>query len=109
MESSNKLNLFTFAKFQALLMTLVGLFAGILYSFGGLILDTLVTVGWITSNETPGLSHGTILAFGALIGMPIIFGIVGFLGGILEAILYNYFSNWFGKFPIQQIILHKKE
>jgi len=50
-------------------MALLGLLAGILYSFGGLIIDILVSFGWITSSETPGLSYGTVFAFGALIGI----------------------------------------
>lgn len=60
-----RLKVFRFALFQALLMGLLGLCAGILYSFGGLLLDALVSMGWVEYNETPGLSHGTILAFGA--------------------------------------------
>jgi hypothetical protein len=32
----------------------------------------------MTTNETPGLGFGTVLAFGALIGMPVIFAIAGF-------------------------------
>ena len=84
------------AKLQTVVFGLLGLLAGILYSFGGLLIDTLVTIGWITSSETPGLSYGTILAFGALLGMPIIFAVVGFVVGIIGAILYNIFAKWFG-------------
>jgi len=91
-----KIGKLSFAKFQAFLAALIGLVCGILYSFGGLIIDTLVTLGWITSTETPGLSYGTVLAFGALIGMPIIFAIVGFISGIVTAILYNFYAKWFG-------------
>jgi len=35
------MSVFSFAKFQAVLVALVGLLAGILYSFGGLIIDAL--------------------------------------------------------------------
>ncbi len=100
MEKLQRIRIFTFAKFQAVLMAFVGLLAGILYSFGGLIIDILVSNGWITSSETPGLSYGTLLAFGALIGMPIIFASAGFLAGIVEAILYNLFAKWFGGLKI---------
>ena len=34
---------------------------------------------------TPGLSYGTILAFGALLGMPLIFGGLGVLLGAVIA------------------------
>lgn len=91
----NRIGIFSFAKFQAFLFSLVGLLAGIIYSFGGLVIDTLVSLGLMTSDETAGLSYGTILAFLALIGMPLIFGIVGFLAGIVEAFLYNKVVKWF--------------
>jgi len=100
MKTLNRIKVFSFAKFQAVLMALVGLFAGILYSFGGLIIDGLVSYELMTSEETQGLSWGTVLAFGALIGMPIIFAVVGFLLGIVEAILYNLFAGWFGGLDI---------
>ena len=96
MSKLKRVRLFSLAKFQAVLMALVGLVAGILYSFGGFIIDVLVSAGWITSSETPGLSYGTALAFLALIGMPIIFATVGFAVGLIEAFLFNLFARWFG-------------
>ena len=84
-----RLGIFSFARFQGYLGGLIGLVLGILYSFGGLLIDTLVSLGWMTTTETPGLSMGTLLAFGALVGMPLIGAIAGFAAGIVEAILYN--------------------
>jgi hypothetical protein len=95
MPKTTPLKPLAFAKLLAIIGALLGLLAGILYSFGGLIIDTLVTLGWITTTETPGLSYGTVLAFGALIGMPIIFAIFGFVAGIVGAFLYNLTSKWF--------------
>jgi hypothetical protein len=96
MEKKIKIGVLSFAKLLAVMGALIGLACGILYSFGGLIIDALVTLGWITSAETPGLSYGTVLAFGALIGMPVIFAVAGFFLGIVEAILYNITAKWFG-------------
>lgn len=59
----------------------VGLLAGILYSFGGAAYD-LFTTGWNT---------GTALAFGALLGMPLIFGAAGLGLGITVA---AFFKAW---------------
>jgi hypothetical protein len=95
MRRIKRIGVFSFAKFQAFLGAMIGLICGILYSFGGLIIDVLVTMGWMTSSETPGLSIGTVLAFGAMIGMPIIFLIAGYFLGIIEAILYNFSTKWF--------------
>jgi hypothetical protein len=41
-----------------------------------------------------------VLAFGALIGMPIIFATFGFIVGLIEAFLYNLFARWFGGIEI---------
>jgi len=37
----SRLGVFSFARFQALLAGLLGLLAGVLYSFGGLVIDAL--------------------------------------------------------------------
>jgi hypothetical protein len=102
MNKIKKIGVFSFARFQAILAGFIGLVCGILYSFGGLIIDVLVSLAILSpiSMETPGLSYGTILAFGALLGIPVIFMIAGFLLGIIEAILYNIFARWFGGLKI---------
>lgn len=100
MGTIKRLKILPFALFQGWLTTLLGLVCGILYSFGGLLIDAGVSLGWISGEAwgTPGLSYGTVLAFGALIGMPVIFGLIGFAGGILEALLFNLISRWVGGF-----------
>lgn len=96
-----KLKIIPFVKFHTIIGLIIGLILGIIYSFGGLLIDTLVSFEFILSNQTPGLSYGTILAFGALIGMPIIFGTFGFLIGLFGAIIYNLFSKYFGEIKIE--------
>ena len=71
-----------------LLATLLGLLAGILYSFGGFLYEL----------ATNSLNTGTALAFFALVGMPAIFGACGFALGLVEALLFNIFARWFGGF-----------
>ena len=92
-----KIKVLSYSRLQTTIGLLLGLLAGIIYSFGGLIIDALVSLGWITTSETLGLSYGTLLAFGALIGMPLIGGLVGFATGILGAIIYNWLARWMGK------------
>ena len=91
-----KIKIVRYATVQAIVMGFVGLALGVIYSFGGLIIDAFVSLGLITSAETPGLSYGTVLAFGALIGMPAIFAAFGFITGIIGAFLFNLFPKWFG-------------
>lgn len=52
------------AKWCAKWMAYLGLACGVLYSVGGLVYDLL----------TIGLNWGTAMAFGALVGMPALFG-----------------------------------
>jgi hypothetical protein len=96
MKKPKIINTLHFAKIHAVVLGFLGLIAGILYSFGGFIIDALVSIGWISSSSasTPGLSLGTLLAFQALIGMPILFAIFGFFAGALIAHLHNLISSW---------------
>jgi hypothetical protein len=96
MKKIRKIGVLSSVKFSTVFMTLAGLIAGILYSFGGFFIDLLVSLGWIVTTETPGLSYGTMLAFGALIGMPLIGAISGFIAGIIGAFLYNLAAGWIG-------------
>ena len=88
-----KLDLTKTIQFQAAMFGLLGLGCGVVYSFGGLVIDTLVTLGWVTTNETPGISEGTLLAFGALIGMPVIGILFVACTGAVQALLYNLIAN----------------
>ena len=58
-------------------MAYVGFVCGVLYSVGGLVIDML----------TIGLNWGTAMAFMALVGMPVVFGMFGFLCGGLIALV----------------------
>ena len=71
---------------------LVGLVAGILYSVGGLLYELVVGIP---------LNTGTALAFGALIGMPIIFAIPGLFVGAVGALFYNLGSKWLGRIEVE--------
>ena len=79
-----KIKVLSFAKFQAVLLGFLGIIPGILYSFGGTAYD-LYTTG--------SVNYGTLLAYMALIVMPIYFAVFGFILGILEAIIYNLLAR----------------
>lgn len=64
-------------------MAWLGLACGVIYSVGGCAVD-LLTIGFNT---------GTVLAFGALVGMPAIFAAAGFAGGVLAGALARAFRG----------------
>ena len=90
MAKLKRIKVFSYAKVQAVVMAFVGLIAGIAYSVGGAIYEAI----------TSTLNSGTALAFFALIGMPLLFAVFGFLTGIIGAYLYNVASKWFGGIDI---------
>lgn len=98
MEARQQLNLIQFLKFISFIGFLLGLLAGVIYSFGGLVVDTLVSLDVLAAEtfETPGLSKGTLLAFGALIGMPIIGAGFGLALSVVGGLLYNIVSRILG-------------
>jgi len=100
MEKAKKFKTISYIKFQISMGILIGLVLGIIYSFGGLIIDLLVSAELITSQETPGLSYGTVLAFGALLGMPLIFGFFGFILGVVQTSLYKIFAKYLSRIDI---------
>ena len=71
---------------MTLLGVVVGFIAGVLYSVGGFFIDLL----------TIGLNGGTALAFGALIGMPLLGGLWGLGIGLVGALGYNMIARRFG-------------
>jgi hypothetical protein len=47
----------------------------------------------------PALFAGIMFGFG--IFMPIIYGVMGFVGGIIAAALYNLFARWIGGIEVE--------
>lgn len=87
--------LFIWANFGGFIGLIIGLLCGILYSFGGLLIDVGVSLGWLSAQamETPGLSIGTLYAFGALIGMPVLFALSGWLAAGIAGGLFTLFKK----------------
>ncbi|WGS64944.1 hypothetical protein [Marinitoga aeolica] len=79
-----KIKIFDFSKIHFIVLGFIGMVLGILYSFGGLIYD-------IIHNS---VGYGTLLAFLALIGMPLIFSIFGFLLGLFVGIIFNFINKY---------------
>lgn len=92
----NKIAVIPFAKFHAALLGLVGIAAGLIYAGGGLTLDILISIELLAPDTggSTGLGYGTVLAFGALVGIPLVFMVVGYMMGVLEATAYNLYMKW---------------
>ena len=71
---------------HTIVLTFIGLIAGILYAFGGATHELL----------TGTLNSGIALVFLALIGMPIVFAVYGFVAGAIGAFPYSFAAKWVG-------------
>ena len=83
----SRIGILSFAKLFALSFGLLGFVAGVVYSVGGAAYD-LVATG--------SLNLGTALAFLALIGMPLLFGVAGGIAGLIVAPLFNLLARRMG-------------
>ena len=83
---NNPINIIALAKLEGIAMAFLGLGAGLIYSVGGFFHDLMFM----------GLNYGTLLAFMALIGMPLMFGTAGIIAGIAHGIVCNILSAVWG-------------
>jgi hypothetical protein len=78
---------------SAILNALLGLIAGFFISAGALFMSAIAS----RMSESPesGL-FAALFGVGAIIFMPIIYGIMGFIMGLITAWLYNLVAGWVG-------------
>lgn len=79
-----RIKVLSLAKVYTVLMALIGLFTGIYYAILG-----------ISFGVSQGFS-GAGLALFNIIVTPVYFGILGFVAGVILALLYNIVARWVG-------------
>ncbi|MAV52271.1 MAG: hypothetical protein CBE20_00380 [Gammaproteobacteria bacterium TMED260] len=84
MAKVSRLGAVSLARLLALLMASLGFLAGVLYSVGGFLFEL----------STGTLNSGTALAFLALLGLPLLFGLIGCAAGLILAPLYNFLARF---------------
>jgi hypothetical protein len=81
----------------------LGKILGIIYALfgfiGGAILSLVAITGISMSNGGAGL--GIAFGIGAIIILPIIYGVLGFISGILCGAIYNLAALWMGGIEIE--------
>lgn len=85
------------AKIMGVLYALIGLIVGAFIS-----LFALVGAAFLSSNS--GMGGGSVLfGVGAIILLPILYGVMGFIGGIITAALYNLLAGMIGGVEIEGV------
>jgi hypothetical protein len=92
----NKMGVLSVAKMQAVLGLVIGLIIGVIYGVI-IILYSLLGASLVGGDAKFAVGGGgVILGIVAMIGFPIMYAIIGFIGGAIGALVYNVFSRMIG-------------
>ena len=89
--------LFSLAKILGIIYAFFGFIAGLFFSFFALI-GALVGSNFADSPEP---LVGIFFGVGSVILFPILYGVLGFIGGIITAGIYNLTARWVGGLEIE--------
>ena len=96
-----KLGVLSVAKMYAAIMLVISLLISIPY---GLIIIVYSLIGGGVVGGNAGFAvggGGIVLGIVVMIGLPIMYSALGFVGGAIGAALYNLFSNFVGGIEIE--------
>jgi len=88
-----RIGILSYAKISCILSAVLGLIVGIFYAIIGVFIGATAVTG-AAGEPSAGLVAG--LGIAAIIVTPIIYGIMGFISGVIIAWLYNLVAKWVG-------------
>jgi hypothetical protein len=88
------------ARVTGLLYAGIGLIAGAVFSLFALILSAIGQAGGTATELGP---FGALFGIGAILFFPIFYGVLGFVGGLLVAALYNLVARTVGGLEIELV------
>ncbi len=94
MTKIKKIDVMSAAKVEGLIGAVIGLVLGVIFALFG-----AVASSFVGGREGMGMMIGGGL--GAIILMPIMYGIGGFIGGAIGAFVYNLVAGWIGGIQIE--------
>lgn len=85
-------------KISGLMYTLIGLLIGGLFSLLSLL---GLAIGGTGSSGSSDAAVGLIFGVGAVIILPVFYGVMGFVGGLISAALYNLLAGAVGGLELE--------
>ncbi len=89
------IDLLSLAKIQGLIGAAIGVLVGVVFFFMALFFSFFMPA----VNEAKMLGIG--MGFASIIFFPLFYGIAGFLGGLITALIYNLVAKWIGGIKVQ--------
>ena len=81
------------AKINGVLCAIIGLIIGFFWSIGAVLIGAFMSR--FSENQDGGL-FAILFGAGAIIFLPIFYGVFGFVSGLICAWLYNLLAGWMG-------------
>ena len=94
-----KIGVLSLAKFLGGIHAAIGLLIGAVASLAALA-GAAIGSAQGGDDAVPAIV-GALLGVGAIILLPLLYGVMGFLGGLITAFLYNVFSSIFGGIELE--------
>jgi len=92
----NKMGVLSVAKMQGIMGLVIGLIIGVIYGLI-IILYSLLGAGMVGGDAALAVGGGgVVIGIIAMIAFPIMYGIFGFIGGAIGALIYNLFAGMVG-------------
>jgi len=93
------------AKMYGLLMFIFGLIIGVIYGLFFIVLGAAMSRAAGGNNGTLGGVSSAVMGIAMMIGIPIFYGILGFVMGAIGALIYNALSGIIGgvKFDLEGV------
>jgi hypothetical protein len=94
------------AKMQALLMFVIGLIIGVIYGLIFMIFGAAITaMAPRSDSQAMGGIGSVVMGIVIMIAVPIMYGIIGFIGGAIGALIYNVAAGIVGgiKFELEGV------
>ncbi len=88
-------------RFRSINPVQLGVVSGVMYALMGLLI-ALLMMPFLALMAAVGANHSNFPAagmFGGVVGLlivPILYGVLGFIGGIISALIYNLVASWTG-------------
>lgn len=99
MKTLKKIDVLSFAKFQTVLLAMVGLLIGVMIAFFGFIWQAFAGRFIEGGEALPAFAAG--LGMAALIILPVMYAVIGFISGLIGAALFNLVTAITGGIKVQ--------
>ena len=96
-----RVGVFSLAKIQALLMFVIGLFIGVIYGLIFILLGATMSSLSRRDDQLMGGVSSVVVGIAMMIGIPIFYGVLGFIGGLITGAVYNLAAGVVGGLKLE--------